>query len=170
MNDRNEVVQAHLDTTQDLITKADQVRRDRNKTNRLISVAAVAASIAVVVSTVLSFVIYQQKVSERQNNGRRIDDLTVELREARDVLDSNDAQVKEELDCQHKFDVLIQNMAINYLGSLGDLVIEATRDPQNISGITAVVDTINLRLSDYRTALDSLEAWRETFPPGTCPI
>jgi hypothetical protein len=124
----------------------------------------------VVVSTVMSFVIYQQKVSERNSNGRRIEALTEQLAIAQDDINENDDRVREELDCQHKFDIMLQNLAINYFGSLGDLVIEATDGDADPTQIPPVVTQINLRLGEYREAVATLEQWRSSIPPGACPL
>ncbi len=172
MND--ELVREHMEVTGELLTTADAVRKQRKQTSRLTAFAAAMASLAVLVSMAVVFMVIKERNSSARTNGQRIDALTRELGETRQDVNQEDVARRDQLECQGQFDLQIRRVALEYLASIGELVVVLSTvpptDPDRQRQINDRVDDLNERLVQYRTSIVLLEAWRDDVPPTACPL
>lgn len=168
------LVREHVEVTGELLTRADDVRAQRKHTNRLTAIAAFAASLAVLVSMLVVFMVVRERNSSARDNGDRIDELTEQLREARADIEQDDQAVQAQLECQSAFDTQIRRVALEYLASIGELVVVISTTTPDTPNAENIIDNkilqLNERLADYRESIDLLESWRDDVPPTTCPL
>lgn len=170
----NETVKQHVETTGELLATAETVRKQRQTTNRLTAIAAAVTSLAVLVAMLVVFMVIKERNSSATTNGERIDQLTVQLQEAREDITAEDKATRSRLECQNAFDTQIRKVALEYLASIGELVVVISSLDPNAAGAEQVVDEkielLNLRLEDYRKSIALLEQWRTDVPPSACPL
>lgn len=168
-----ELYKEHVSTTGELLATADRVRNERKNTTRLTSVAAATASLAVLVAMAVVFVVVRERDSAAQANGDRLDAITVQLNDAERALNLTDDLRSTQLECQVLLDLQIRRVALEYLASLGELVVALASvpedDPTRDQQIDDKIDRINDRLLQYRDSFALLEDWR-TNTPAVCPL
>ncbi len=128
--------------------------------------------IVVVALALATYVIFDRN-SESQENGKRIDALTVELDNARQLLLANSEKTKDILDCQAKFDAKLRALSFEPVASIGDLVVAISTivpGPERVAAVAVSIQELSQHIAETRTAIADLDEWNNSPDQLPCPL